>query len=48
MNAKVVLVVSYVGLNFFVSILTQDVYCVHIVYTGSDVFKYLFETLFKL
>ena len=37
MNAKVVLVVSLVGLTFEMSILTQDVYCVHIVYTRSNV-----------
>ena len=38
MNAKVVLVVSLVHRSSFVSIFTQDVYCVHIVYTLSDVF----------
>ena len=38
MNCEVVLVVSFVGLTIEMSILTQDVYCVHIVYTGSNVF----------
>ena len=32
MNAKVVLVVPFVSLSFLKCILTQDVYCVHIVY----------------